>query len=168
MLQEKPAALRAVIERWTARPGYLLEMEAEVLGMDHCQLGLELAAQLGLPAWLRAAIESHHRPTPDSDRIIRITTIGSAFCSYKGIDFFPSRTLSPSVRKREMQEIVRCLLPELPEGSASELLARMKETIAPVRNWISGMLVELQPAGTMDAPLSSIGNRARAACHGCV
>lgn len=152
VLQEKPAALRAVIERWTARPGDLLEMEAEALEMDHCQLGMELAAQLGLPAWLRAVIEQHHRPSPDSDRIIRITSIGGAFSSYKGIDFYPSRTLSPSAREREMKEIVRCLLPELPEGSASELLARMKETIAPVRNWISGMLVELQPAIARESP----------------
>jgi len=157
VLQEKPAALRAVIEQWTARPGDLLEIEAQAFGKDHCHMGLELAAQLELPAWLRVAIGRHHCPSPDSDRIIRLTAIGSAFCSYKGIDFFPSRTLSPSVREREMKEIVRCLLPELPERSASELLATMKETIAPVRNWISGMLVELQPAGTRTAPESPAG-----------
>lgn len=154
VLQEKPAALRAVIEQWTARPGDLLEIEAQAFGKDHCHMGLELAAQLELPPWLRAAIERHHCPSPDSDRIIRITSIGGAFCSYKGIDFFPSRTLSPSVREREMKEIVRCLLPELPERSASELLATMKEAITPVRNWISGMLVELQTAVTRTVPES--------------
>lgn len=151
VLQEKPAALRTVIEQWTARSGDLLEIETTVFGMDHCRLGLELATQLELPAWLRAAIERHHCPSPDSHRITRLTAISSAFCSYQGIDFFPSRTLSPSVREREMKEIVRCLLPELPAGSASELLATMKETLAPVRNWISGMLVELQPARTRES-----------------
>ena len=82
------------------------------------------------------------------------------------MDFFPSRTLSPSAREREMQEIVRCLLPELPEGSASELLARMNESIAPVRNWISGMLVELQPAMTRESPGSLVASPAKAACAG--
>ena len=166
VLQEKPAVLRAVIEQWTARPGDRLEIEAEVFGMDHCRLGAELAAQLQLPAWLREAIERHHCPTPDSDRIIRITAIGSAFCSYKGVDFFPARTLSPSLREREMKEIIRCLLPELPEGSASELLAGMKETIAPVRNWISGMLVELQPAAKQEIPGRSAGYQANTVSAG--
>ena len=161
VLQEKPAALRAVIEQWTARPGDLLEIEAEVFGMDHCRLGLELAIQLDLPAWLRAAIERHHCPTADSDRITRITSISSAFCSYKGIDFFPSRTLSPSLREREMEEIVRCLLPELPAGSASELLTGMETTIVPTRNWISGMLVELQPAAPREIPGYGAGYQAK-------
>ena len=161
VLQEKPAALRAVIEQWTARPGDRLEIEAEVFGMDHCRQGVELAAQLDLPAWLRVAIGRHHSPTPDSDRITRITSIGAAFCSYKGIDFFPSRTLSPSVREREMEEIVRCLLPELPAGSASVLLEAMEATILPTRNWISGMLVELQPAATKEIPGNGAGYQAK-------
>jgi len=147
VLQEKPAAFRAVIERWTAVPGDLLEMEAEAFGMDHCRQGLELASQLGLPLWLRAPIGEHHRATPDSEPIIRITCIASAFCSYKGIDFFPSRTFSPGVRERQMKAIIRGLLPELPDGRDSEVLALLKGTVAPVRNWISRMLVELQPAG---------------------
>ena len=46
-----------------------------------------------------------------------------------------------------MKAIIRGLLPELPDGSDSEILAATKETVAPVRNWISGMLVELQPGG---------------------
>ena len=145
VLQEKPAAFRAVIERWTAGPGDLLEMEAEAFGMDHCCQGLELASQLGLPLWLRAPIGEHHRATPDSEPIIRITCIASAFCSYKGIDFFPSRTFSPGVRERQMKAIIRGLLPELPDGRDSEVLALLKGTVAPVRNWISRMLVELQP-----------------------
>ncbi|MBF8305612.1 MAG: hypothetical protein HW398_800 [Acidobacteria bacterium] len=147
VLQEKPAELRAVIERWSAEPSDLLQMETEAFGLDHCRQGLELAAQLQLPVWLRAPIGEHHRATCDSDPLTRITCIASAFCSYKGIDFFPSRTFSPAVRERQMKAIIRGLLPELPDGSDSEILAATKETVAPVRNWISGMLVELQPGG---------------------
>ena len=146
VLQEKPAELRAVIERWSAEPGDLLQMEAEAFGVDHCRQGLELASQLQLPVWLRAPIGEHHRATCDSDPLTRITCIASAFCSYKGIDFFPSRIFSPAVRERQMKAIIRGLLPELPDGSDSALLAATKETVAPVRNWISGMLVELQPS----------------------
>jgi len=46
-----------------------------------------------------------------------------------------------------MKAIIRGLLPELPDGRDSEVLALLKGTVAPVRNWISRMLVELQPAG---------------------
>jgi putative nucleotidyltransferase with HDIG domain len=145
VLQEKPAALRTVIERWTARPGDLLEMESEAFGMDHCRQGLEFATQLRLPLWIHSAIGEHHRATGESERIVRITCIASAFCSYKGIDFLPARTLSPSAREREMKEIIRCLLPELPENSASEILALLTQTVTPVRNWISRMLAELNP-----------------------
>ena len=44
-----------------------------------------------------------------------------------------------------MKEIIRCLLPELPEDSASEVLAELKQNVTPVRNWISRMLAELNP-----------------------
>jgi putative nucleotidyltransferase with HDIG domain len=145
VLQEKPTALRAVIERWTTRPGDLLELEGELFGMDHCRQGVELASQLRLPQWVRPAIAEHHRATMESERIVRITCIASAFCSFKGIDFLPARTLSPSAREREMKEIIRCLLPEAPADSASEILAALKETVSPVRNWISKMLAELHP-----------------------
>ena len=145
VLQEKPAALRTVIERWTHRPGDLLEMESEAFGMDHCRQGLELASQLRLPQWIRPAIGEHHCATGDSERIVRVTCIASAFCSFKGIDFLPARTLSPSAREREMKEIIRRLLPELPEESASEILAELKQTVTPVRNRISSMLAELHP-----------------------
>jgi putative nucleotidyltransferase with HDIG domain len=145
VLQEKPAALRTVIEQWNQRPGDLLEMESEAFGMDHCQQGLELAAQLRLPLWIRPAIRDHHRATRESERIVRITCIASAFCSFKGIDFLPSRTLSPNAREREMKEIIRCLLPEAAEGSASEILGELNQTVRPVRNRISMMLAELNP-----------------------
>jgi putative nucleotidyltransferase with HDIG domain len=145
VLQDKPAALRTVIEQWTARPGDLLEVESAAFGIDHCRQGLELAEQLRLPLWIRPAIGEHHRATGDSERIVRITCIASAFCSFKGIDFLPARTLSPSAREREMKEIIRCLLRELPEESVNEVLAGLKETVTPVRNWISRMLAELNP-----------------------
>ena len=151
VLQEKPAALRTVIERWTARPGDLLEMESEAFGMDHCRQGLELASQLRLPQWIHPAIGEHHRATAESERIVRITCIASAFCSFKGIDFLPARTLSPSVREREMKEIIRCLLPEVPEDGVSEILAGLKQPVTPVRNWISRMLAELQPRAGREA-----------------
>ncbi len=151
VLQEKPAALRAVIERWTAHPGDLLEMEAAAFGLDHCRQGVELAAQLRLPQWLRTALAEHHRATSESPRIVRVACVAGAFCSFKGIDFLPARTLSPSAREREIQEIIRCLLPELPEGSAGELLARLQETVTPVRNWISKMLTELHPGAFREA-----------------
>jgi putative nucleotidyltransferase with HDIG domain len=145
VLQEKPAALRGVIERWTAWPGDLLEIESEAFGLDHCRQGLELASQLDLPKWIRPAIGEHHRATGESERVVRLTCIASAFCSFKGIDFLPARTLSPSAREREMTEIIRCLLPEAPGGSESEILCQLTETVSPVRNWISKMLAELHP-----------------------
>ena len=50
-----------------------------------------------------------------------------------------------------MKEIIRCLLPESPEDSASEILAGLKETVTPVRNWISRMLTELHPRAGREA-----------------
>ena len=50
-----------------------------------------------------------------------------------------------------MKEIIRCLLPEQPEDSASEILAQLKDTVTPVRNWISKMLTELHPGAAREA-----------------
>lgn len=162
-LQKQPAALREVIARWSAQPGDLLQIESEVLGTDHCRLGLEVAAQLDFEPWLRAAIGHHHCPSQDWDWITRITCIGSAFCNSKGIDFYPSRTVARGTREREMEEIIRVLVPDLPEEGPSQLLAAMERTLAPVRRWVLDLLVEFQSAGTKDVPAGAPGGQAEAA-----
>ncbi len=160
ILHKNPDAMRLVYEKWAVRPGDLLEVESEVLGIDHCQLGMEVARRLNFEPWLREAVGYHHHPSPHLDLTSRITCIGSAFCHYKGIDFFPSRKLAQGSRQREMEQIIQELLPPLSEKTPSELLAAMERATEPLRNSIVEMFVDLYPAAAHkanEAMLSSEG-----------
>jgi HD-like signal output (HDOD) protein len=135
-LQKRPFATKTVIERWLARPARLLEIEEAVMGIDHCRLGLEVAERLNLDPWIRRAIGCHHSPSPDSEWIERITCIGGAFCSYKGVDFFPSQTVARGNREREMEEIIRALLPSFPSRTPAELLGAMEAATERLADWV--------------------------------
>ena len=147
LLQKRPALLPTILEQWASRPARLLEIENELLGIDHCRLGLQVAARLGLDSWIFPAIGAHHAPGPDSELVSRLTTIGAAFSNYQGVDFFPRRSLSRVTREREMQEIIRVLLPDLAEADRGELLRVMEKAVRPIRSAIRETIVEWQVAG---------------------
>ena len=146
-LQKRPAALQTIIERMAAKPGDLQEAESSVLGIDHCQLGFEVATRLNLDPWIRHAIRDHHLPSADSDPVTLITCIGSAFCHYKGMDFFPSPTLPRPDRQPKMEEIIHGLLPSLPEEAPAQLLAAMEQATQKLQGWISEIVVDFHSSG---------------------
>ncbi|MBI3933600.1 MAG: HDOD domain-containing protein [Acidobacteria bacterium] len=147
LLQKRPTLLPTIMQQWARRPARLLEIEDELMGIDHCRLGLQVAAQLGLESWMYPAIGMHHSPTQDSDPIARITAIGGAFANYQGVDFFPRRSLSRTTREREMQEILRGLLPDSADSERAQLLEVMGESVRPIRHSIRETIVEWQVAG---------------------
>jgi len=147
LLQKRPTLLPAILQQWASQPAQLLEIEEEFMGIDHCHLGLQVAARLGLEPWIFPAIGTHHAPTQDSDSIARITAIGGAFANYHGVDFFPRRSLSRQIHEREMQEILRGLLPKVAEETRTQLLHVMEKASQPVRSGIHETIVEWQVAG---------------------
>ena len=151
LLQKRPTILPAILHTWASRPAHLLEIEAELMGIDHCRLGLQAAARLGLEPWVYPAIGAHHSPTRDSDPICRITSIGAAFASYQGVDFFPRRSLSPASRERELEEIIAGLLPEISKDNRIHLRGEMEKAVQPIRNAIREMIVDWQVAGESKA-----------------
>ena len=147
LLQKRPTLLPMILQQWASRPARLLEIEDELMGMDHCRLGLQVAARLGLEPWIFPAIEAHHSATQDSDPIARLTAIGGAFAGYQGVDFFPRRSLSRTTREREMREILRVLLPDLDDEGRAHLLEAMENAVQPIRTGIRDTIVEWQVAG---------------------
>ena len=147
LLQKRPALLPTILQQWANRPTRLLEIEEELMGIDHCRLGLQAAARLGLESWLYPAIGTHHSPTQDADSLARVTAVGGAFANFQGVDFFPRRSLSRATRERELQEILRVLLPQLAERDRNELLAVMEKAVRPIRDGIRETIVEWQVAG---------------------
>jgi len=147
LLQKRPALLPTILQQWANRPTRLLEIEDELMGIDHCRLGLQAAARLGLESWLYPAIGTHHSPTQDADSLARVTAVGGAFANFQGVDFFPRRSLSRATRERELQEILRVLLPQLAERDRNELLAIMEKAVRPIRDGIRETIVEWQVAG---------------------
>ena len=146
LLKKKPAALQMVIERLAEEPGDLLELESQVMGVDHCLLGYEVAGRLHLGPWIGRAIRDHHMPSLDSDWITRLTAISSAFCHYKGIDFFPSGRLPQRDRQRQMEQIIGELLPSLTREAPARLLAAMERTVESLKAWISETIVDFYQA----------------------
>jgi len=96
LLQQRPSLVPTILQKWATAPARLLEIEQQMMGVDHCTLGLEAATRLGLPSWVMPAIAAHHSPTRDSGIMTRITAIGGAFANYQGADLFPRR--SPHAR----------------------------------------------------------------------
>ncbi|MBI2820307.1 MAG: HDOD domain-containing protein [Acidobacteria bacterium] len=147
LLQKRPTLLPTIRQQWVNRPTGLLEIEEELMGIDHCRLGVQVAARLGLESWIFPAIETHHSPTQDSDSIVRVTAVGGAFANYLGVDFFPRRSLSRVIRDREMQEMLGGLLPDLAVEHRTELLKAMEKAVQPVRKGIRETIIEWQAAG---------------------
>lgn len=147
LLQKRPALLPTILQHWANRPARLLEIEEELMGIDHCRLGLQVAARLGLESWLDPAIGTHHSPARDGDSLARLTAIGGAFANFQGVDFFPRRSLSRATREREMQEILRVLLPDLADRDRKQLLAVMEQAVLPIRNGIRETIMAWQVEG---------------------
>jgi len=66
----------------------LCEVEAEVLGFDHTQLGEYVASQWNLPEHLTAAIRYHHSPAEYGgayQAMVYTVALADFFCSLKGV-----------------------------------------------------------------------------------
>jgi HD-like signal output (HDOD) protein len=162
LFQKRPSLLPIIFQKWASHPARLLEIEKELAGMDHCQLGLEAASRLGLDPWLYPAISDHHCPTEESDPVSRLTCIGSVFCNYQGVDLLPRRSLSRAAREREMQEIIRVLLPARSDEERARLLEEMEKAARPVRSAIREAIMEWQVSGESRA-LPQFGHSGRSA-----
>lgn len=51
------------------------EIESDMLEMDHCELGAELAKQWGLPEIIVSVLRHHHRPDADSPPLTRMACL---------------------------------------------------------------------------------------------
>src|SRR5262249_44363741 len=72
LLQKRPTILPTTVQQWAARPFDLLEIEEELIGIDHCELGLQVATRLGLDSWIYPAISQHHSANADSEPICKL------------------------------------------------------------------------------------------------
>lgn len=61
-----PAAMDQAVARALGEDRTLDEVEAEVLGMDHAEVGARLAQKWNLPGAIREAVALHHSPVPGS------------------------------------------------------------------------------------------------------
>jgi hypothetical protein len=120
-----------------------LDVEAELIGMDHCRLGMETAARIGLESWIFPAILHHHRPTQDSDLLTRVTAVASAFCTSQGLNLQPRRSVAVA-RGREIEEIARVLLPALSAAECAGVLGAMERSVRPLRPSIRQAILEWQ------------------------
>ncbi|HWP85275.1 MAG TPA: HDOD domain-containing protein [Terriglobia bacterium] len=148
VLQQRPQLLPAILQQWAVRPSCLLEIEEELMGIDHCRLGLQTAARLGLPEWLFPAIAAHHAPQQESDWMARLTAVGGAFANFQGVDLFPRRSLSRAARERELHEILLLLLPKLADSDRKRLLTAVETAVRPIRDGIREFMAEWQMAVT--------------------
>ena len=163
MFQQQPALLAAIRERSMSQPTRRLEMEEDLMGLDHCQLGVEVAKGLGLSPWLYPAIAGHHRPSQDSDPLTRITSLGSLFCAVQGVDLFARRRSLFGPREGELHELVSVLFPMLVEAERGALLQRMAESVRPIRTTVRDTVTELQISSRMRIPPGSFRPQVQAA-----
>lgn len=80
-----PSRHQEVLNLQTQSPRPLCELEREVFGMDHCQIGAIVAESWGLPADIIEAIGQHHKPDlPELGRLAAITHVAEAISN--GLD----------------------------------------------------------------------------------
>jgi putative nucleotidyltransferase with HDIG domain len=157
VLQKSPTLFAAAVRRWIQRPAGLLELEAEIFGENHCEIGVRLARQLNLHSWYFPAIQHHHTPRLDEDQVSTVVTAAAAFCSWQGIDIFPKQVASPNsfsggyrvreARTREIHEVLRGLFPQLQEIEHHRLLEVMATMVRPVRAAFEETFAEWYTAG---------------------
>ena len=95
-LDKAPAEFSAAVRRWTQRPAGLLEMEQEIFGENHCQIGAHVARQLNIHAWYLPAIANHHTPQPDDEQVSTVVATAAAYCAWQGMDLFPKQMIAPT------------------------------------------------------------------------
>jgi putative nucleotidyltransferase with HDIG domain len=144
MLHKAPAQFAELTRRWAQRPAGLLELEREIFGEDHCEIGAQVARQLNIHAWYLPAIENHHTPQPDAGQVSTIVAAAAAFCDWQGLELFARQVIAPTAfsagfklreaRTREMHEILRGLFPQLKELERHRLLDMIAATVRPVRD----------------------------------
>ena len=71
---DEPAFLRAYQQ--SAADGRLLEREAEIFGVDHCQIGAQLAQYWNLPDDVVSAIRSHHDDSVATSNLQAVVCLG--------------------------------------------------------------------------------------------
>jgi signal transduction histidine kinase/HD-like signal output (HDOD) protein len=95
-----PKAFRQILDRMQADSRDPLEVEREVLGVDHTVVGKRLAQRWGLPASVQSAAWLHHQssgavPGPDA-AVARIVHVADLIAQQEGYAFYPSPRVSES------------------------------------------------------------------------
>lgn len=156
-LHKSPTQFTTAARRWAQRPAGLLELEEEVFGAHHCEIGEQVARQLGIHAWYLPAIADHHTPAADDEQVSTVAAVAAAFCNWQGMDLFPKQVIAPTefsggfrvreARTREMHEILRGLFPGLREIERHRLLDLLLLTARPVREAFQQNCAEWYSAG---------------------
>lgn len=79
----------------------LADIEREIMGFDHCQLGERIAEEWRFPVPARAAIRHHHnalRYKGDGADLVRCVEIANVVCSVKGITSVGRNCVSPPLQ----------------------------------------------------------------------
>lgn len=80
-----PERHQEVVDRIEKQPRPLCEIERNVFGLDHCQIGELVARHWGLPEEITEAIARHHHPdTPALGKLAAITHVAEAISN--GLD----------------------------------------------------------------------------------
>lgn len=89
-LQVSPEQLRAVCERAGAGPADFCELEREMIGVDHQQLGMALAELWKFPRACQRVAGYHHRPAALKDEsrlLVGVVHVADTICCQQGHGF---------------------------------------------------------------------------------
>jgi HD-like signal output (HDOD) protein len=89
-LQVAPEKLAAVCDKAAQDPRYFCDIEREIIGVDHQQLGAALAKQWQFPASCQLAAGRHHEPDnldPQQQLIVGLVHVADVLCCQEKIGF---------------------------------------------------------------------------------
>lgn len=120
-----PQDFQAVLERTKKEQKYILEVERDVFGVDHAEVGSWIARKWNFPANLVEALRYHHRPrlAKDNKKLAAVIQLGDNVVKMMGFGFSGDPYVHPVDEETwELLELsdedVLAVLAEL-EGAAS-------------------------------------------------
>lgn len=90
-----PAAMDQAVARALGEGRPLDDVEAEILGVDHAEVGARLAQKWNLPGAIREAVALHHSPAPRSDTLAGCVALADRYVCENGL--LPGYVVPPEV-----------------------------------------------------------------------
>jgi putative nucleotidyltransferase with HDIG domain len=124
--QKLPQQLRSVCEMTLSQERSFYEVEREMLGFDHSQVGAALAARWKFPASVKNAIEFHHHPAdapPEHRRLATLAYVSDTLCGHTDEGFNLTACF------QQLDEELLAMVP-LTSAMVEETLGKLKELVA--------------------------------------